>query len=462
MLSAVLIFATFAVIILVACISNSQPSLLIAVFGLANGIPSGNTPTERNLSAAPIITTTKNSTLSILSTIPLGYGEPESIAVNPKTNTMYLVTIHYDTPSTLNYTTYKNNIVTVIDGKTNKVTGTITVRDGYKGIAIHQLNVDAKANKVYATGDYIVRGEHLKDCYQPLLSPTNAINSLTNATTTAASTKIDCSYDVVYVIDGNTKRLIDKVLLFGDTDGQKEGGVYEIASNTNTSTVYADSYYDSGGYTVLYAIDRSNPKNTRTSEIPVDGNGPEGVTVNPKTNRVYSLYTDDNGTTNFVAVIDGQTNKIIKNITLPKPAGTESYSKGVAINPQTNRLYVDDGGPAGLVVVDTSTNHIIESLKEISGPNSISVNSNANRVYAINSDYNGNNHPISNKTTSKLFAIDGNSNKILSILHLNTILKNIAVNPSTNLIYLLGWNCNNACDYKDAGKSVLFVVKPPI
>ena len=175
---------------------------------------------------------------------------------------------------------------------------------------------------------------------------------------------------------------------------------------------------------------------------------------------VYSLYTDDNDTTNFVPVIDGQTNKIIKNITLPKPPGTEGYSKGVAINPQTNRLYVDDGGRDGLVVIDTSTNQVTGSLKEISGPNLISVNSNANRVYAFNSDYNGNNHPISNKTTSKLFAIDGNSNKILSILHLNTILKNIAVNPSTNLIYLLGWNCNNACDYKDAGKSVLFVVKP--
>lgn len=159
---------------------------------------------------------------------------------------------------------------------------------------------------------------------------------------------------------------------------------------------------------------------------------------------VYSLYTDDNDTTNFVPVIDGQTNKIIKNITLPKPPGTEGYSKGVAINPQTNRLYVDDGGRDGLVVIDTSTNQVTGSLKEISGPNLISVNSNANRVYAFNSDYNGNNHPISNKTTSKLFAIDGNSNKILSILHLNTILKNIAVNPSTNLIYLLGMQENQS------------------
>ena len=74
--------------------------------------------------------------------------------------------------------------------------------------------------------------------------------------------------------------------------------------NHYTSTIYAASFHDSGGNAVLYSIDRSNPKDTRISEIPIDGNGPEGVAVNPKTNRVYSLYTDDNGTTNFAAVID--------------------------------------------------------------------------------------------------------------------------------------------------------------
>lgn len=94
----------FAVIILVVNISSSRPNLLMAAFGLSNGIFSSDN-TERNLSAAPIITTTKNSTLSILYTIPLGYGEPESIAVsilhlntilkniavNPSTNLIYLL-----------------------------------------------------------------------------------------------------------------------------------------------------------------------------------------------------------------------------------------------------------------------------------------------------------------------------------------------------------------------------------
>ena len=78
--------------------------------------------------------------------------------------------------------------------------------------------------------------------------------------------------------------------------------------------IYAASFYDYGGYAALYAIDGSNPKGTRVSEIPIDGNGPEVVAVNAKINRVYSLYTDGNDTTNFVVIIDGQSNKIIKNI----------------------------------------------------------------------------------------------------------------------------------------------------
>ena len=52
-------------------------------------------------------------------------------------------------------------------------------------------------------------------------------------------------------------------------------------------------------------------------------------------------------------------------------------------HPQTNRLYVEDGGRAGLVVIDTSTNQVIGSLKEISRLNSISVNSNTKRYLKI-------------------------------------------------------------------------------
>jgi len=59
-------------------------------------------------------------TNSVTDTIPLG-NNPSSIAVNPSTNLVYVITSAY----------IKDNgyTVSVIDGKTNKVTGTILVND---------------------------------------------------------------------------------------------------------------------------------------------------------------------------------------------------------------------------------------------------------------------------------------------------------------------------------------------
>jgi hypothetical protein len=56
---------------------------------------------------------------------------------------------------------------------------------------------------------------------------------------------------------------------------------------------------------------------------------------------LYSLYSHTgNWTTNFCHN-RWPNYKIIKNIMLPKPAGTEGYAKGISVNPDTNGiLYV--------------------------------------------------------------------------------------------------------------------------
>jgi hypothetical protein len=60
MLFAILTFAAFADILIVVCVSSSQPNLPIAVYGLDNGIfRPENTPTKGNLMG------TEGSTLSI-------------------------------------------------------------------------------------------------------------------------------------------------------------------------------------------------------------------------------------------------------------------------------------------------------------------------------------------------------------------------------------------------------------
>ena len=159
----------------------------------------------------------------------------------------------------------------------------------------------------------------------------------------------------------------------------KRGGGDNLAVNPNTTKIYVTSFYSSGGNIVLYLIDRSNPKDAKTIEIPVDGNGVKDVIVNPKTNDIYFI-NGVNDTAYYIRVMDGYTNKKLKNISLPGILDQENQADNslMAINPNTNRLYVDDN--SGLNIMDTSTNKIIGSLKEINGSNSI-VDSNINKIY---------------------------------------------------------------------------------
>ena len=60
------------------------------------------------------------------------------------------------------------------------------------------------------------------------------------------------------------------------------------------------------------------------------GDGPSGVAVNPDTDLVY--VADQNDDT--VSVIDGETNSVVATISVG------SFPQGVAVNPDTNLVYV--------------------------------------------------------------------------------------------------------------------------
>ena len=161
--------------------------------------------------------------------------------------------------------------------------------------------------------------------------------------------------------------------------------------------------------------------------------------------------------------MDGHTNKILKNISVPGILDPDNpnYNPLIAINPNTNRLYVDDN--SGLNIMYTSTNKIIGSIKEINGSNSIAVNSNTNKIYAykILSGNTTSNEMDCRLMTSKLYELDGSTNKIINTLQLNNItLNQVDVNPLTNKLYLLGSTCSTEGYFHGSEISLLFVVKP--
>ena len=103
---------------------------------------------------------------------------------------------------------------------------------------------------------------------------------------------------------------------------------------------------------------------TVVATVPV-GSSPFGVGVNPATNRIYvansATVLDANGVPiSTVSVIDGATNTVAA--TVPVSGGLNPSTKGVGVNPTTNRIYV-----AGASSFDTNPNLLVGMVSVIDG-----------------------------------------------------------------------------------------------
>ena len=225
-----------------------------------------------------------------------------------------------------------------------------------------------------------------------------------------------------------------------------------------TSQVYKESctkYNCTGGPPV--------PNYVETAVITVRA-GPDGVAVNPNTNRIYVA----NYQANSVSVIDGTSNSVIANIT----AGIGVGPDGVAVNPSTNRIYVaNNGNGAGnsVSVIDGTSNTVLPPAITVgTGPAGIGVNPTTNLVYVANSVdstvslISGVNNTVLttitaaslflpvgvgvNPTTNRIYVasqlsssvtvIDGTSNAVLTAITAGTNSVGVGVNPTTNRIYV--------------------------
>jgi DNA-binding beta-propeller fold protein YncE len=98
---------------------------------------------------------------------------------------------------------------------------------------------------------------------------------------------------------------------------------------------------------------------------------PSALAVNPQTNRIYVLHPSLGS---HLGVIDGDTNRLLRTI----PVGRLSHN--IAVNPLTQRLFVD--GEFWLLVLDERNDQILARL-EFDSPQQTHVHPRASRVYAI-------------------------------------------------------------------------------
>ena len=106
------------------------------------------------------------------------------------------------------------------------------------------------------------------------------------------------------------------------------------------------------------------------------GDKPVGVAVNPETNAVYVT----NAGSDSISVIDGKTNLVKKTFTV----GKGKVPLGLAINPKSNTIYVANFNNDSVSIVDGSVNEVIANLPVGSGPVDLATDPITKRTYVAN------------------------------------------------------------------------------
>jgi YVTN family beta-propeller protein len=191
-----------------------------------------------------------------------------------------------------------------------------------------------------------------------------------------------------------------------------------LAVNPVTDKIYVAN---EGSNNITVIDGASNRTKTIDDVGPGTNPGPTAVAVNPATNRIYvaNLFSDT------VVVIDGATDKVIAAV----PAGHTPVA--VAVNPITDRVYVSDGGGNTVTVIDGATNKVVAAV--VVGPDPapgpIAINPVTNRIYVGYGD-------VGKSGPGTVVAIDGSTNKVSSTPYKGPGFDAIAVDPKTDKIYV--------------------------
>jgi YVTN family beta-propeller protein len=161
-----------------------------------------------------------------------------------------------------------------------------------------------------------------------------------------------------------------------------------------------------------------------------------GIAVNPDSNRIYVADFSNNN----ILVLDGATNNQITTV------GVGSRPWGVAVSSITNRIYVTHPDTDNISVIDGLTNSVITTVNASDSPLGISVNPATNRIYVANSGSNN------------VSVINSSTNNVVATVNAGQNPRDIAVNPSTNRIYVANSQSNNVSVINGSTNSVVATV----
>ena len=197
-----------------------------------------------------------------------------------------------------------------------------------------------------------------------------------------------------------------------------------IAANPSTDRIYVVNVVTQT-VSVIDGTPGSATENTIVATVFGLGFRPRVAAVNPVTNRIY-VSQHGNGVGTVVHVIDGATNAIVANVSVPRSP------HGVAVNPVTNRVYVSNLNANTVMVIDGSTNVlIVPGILVGSGPFSLALNPMSNRIY------------VANFFSNTVSVIDGGTNAVIATIPVPNGPSGPTVNSAANLIYVANQNSDS-------------------
>ena len=252
------------------------------------------------------------------------------------------------------------------------------------------------------------------------------------------------------------------------TDGD-DATICDVAIDPTTNRLYISAsngilYIMKQNFNVTSDTDHDNVDNgnhllTQLSTIDLGrGSCTSEIAINTRSNMIYVANT--NITTDSLYVIDGQSNKVVEQIsladnnqTLQSFPSTVASQTSIGINPLSNRVYVNFGIPTitypgnspeygtafryiyKTSVIDGNTNTILdENLTGVEGgPNIIAVDAELGKVYFAHTNARLN-HSIT------IMKEGSDSNHTLGVLKkiedMNGDVHSMAVNPTNNKLYV--------------------------
>ncbi len=410
----------------------NEPRMISAGYGLERIAVNPDTNMVYVANANNSITVIDGATNKIATLLDLGrrevydypVGYSVRMAVNNNTNKVYAVSDFA-------------NLVYVIDGLKNKVIERISLDEHRYGVSI---DVNTNTNMVYVVRfpnflyiidgstnkvvDKLYIGEHMNDAGS-IRPPELAVNPNTNMVYAT-----DYFAKSVAVIDGSKNKIVANITTSSYPIGvavnpvtnriyvMTGGSISVIDGFTNEAGTLAPCICPSISPSSISVIDGFT--NEEITNIPYNSISREdAITVNPRTNLIYITgYVNDPDGSDSIIAIDTLTNEMVTTRSLDIPGPIDISAWGIAVNPNTNKLYVSSGGMVMVIDEEWVTadpwreeRFVIRSYPD----NSLYITGKANNTRPIGFVINP------EKSAIEIRLLDGRQGEIMTVLPTNVI-----------------------------------------